>query len=51
MRLGYLIAWDEERLTGEGAAPGLVDLWRSLCQLCAAKVVVRAAAAGAPRSP
>ncbi|EOD27445.1 hypothetical protein EMIHUDRAFT_114630 [Emiliania huxleyi CCMP1516] len=29
MRLGYLIAWDEERFEGEGAAPGLVDLWRS----------------------
>ena len=28
MRLGYLIAWDEERFDGEGAAPGLVDLWR-----------------------
>ena len=26
MRLGYLIAWDEERFEGEGAAPGLVDL-------------------------
>ncbi|EOD23035.1 hypothetical protein EMIHUDRAFT_195564 [Emiliania huxleyi CCMP1516] len=22
MRLGYLIAWDEERFDGEGAAPG-----------------------------
>ena len=29
MRLGYLIAWDEERFEGEGAAPGLVDLWRT----------------------
>ena len=30
MRLGYLIAWDEERFDSrEGAAPGLVDLWRS----------------------
>ena len=28
MRLGCLIAWDEERFS-EGAAPGLVDLWRS----------------------
>ena len=29
MRLGYLVAWDEERFEqGEGAAPGLVDLWR-----------------------
>ena len=29
MRLGYLIAWDEERLDGrEGAAPELADIWR-----------------------
>ncbi|EOD20761.1 hypothetical protein EMIHUDRAFT_255417, partial [Emiliania huxleyi CCMP1516] len=47
MRLGYLIAWDEERFDGEGAAPGLVDLWRSFVL---PRVVVRAAA-GAPRSP
>ena len=27
--LGYLIAWDEERLDGrEGAAPELADIWR-----------------------
>ena len=24
-----LYAWDEERFEGEGAAPGLVDLWRT----------------------
>ena len=47
MRLGYLIAWDEERLTGEGAAPGLVDLWRSFVL---PRVVVRPAA-DASRSP
>jgi len=29
MRRGYLITWDEERFEGEGAAPGLVDLWRT----------------------
>ncbi|EOD10478.1 hypothetical protein EMIHUDRAFT_358194, partial [Emiliania huxleyi CCMP1516] len=30
MRLGYLIAWDEERFVGrEGAAPELADIWRS----------------------
>ncbi|EOD04869.1 hypothetical protein EMIHUDRAFT_315935 [Emiliania huxleyi CCMP1516] len=30
MRLGYLIAWDEERFDGrEGAAPELADIWRS----------------------
>ena len=29
MRLGYLIAWDEERFEGrEGAAPELADIWR-----------------------
>ena len=29
MRLGYLIAWDEERFDGrEGAAPELADIWR-----------------------
>ena len=29
MRLGYLIAWDEERFEGrEGAAPELADVWR-----------------------
>ena len=29
MRLGYLIAWDEERLDSrEGAAPELADIWR-----------------------
>ena len=29
MRLGYLIAWDEERFDSrEGAAPELADLWR-----------------------
>ena len=29
MRLGYLIAWDEERFDGrEGAAPELADVWR-----------------------
>ena len=34
MRLGYLIAWDEERFDSrEGAAPELADVW----QLCAAK--------------
>ncbi len=48
MRLGYLIAWDEERFDGEGAAPGLVDLWRSFVL---PRVVVRAAAADTPRSP
>ena len=30
MRLGYLIAWDEERFEGrEGAAPELADIWRA----------------------
>ena len=30
MRLGYLIAWDEERFDSrEGAAPELADIWRS----------------------
>ena len=30
MRLGYLIAWDEERFDSrEGAAPELADVWRS----------------------
>ena len=48
MRLGYLIAWDEERFNGEGAAPGLVDLWRSFVL---PRVVARAAAADASRSP
>ena len=48
MRLGYLIAWDEERFDGEGAAPGLVELWRSFVL---PRVVARAAAADAPRSP
>ncbi|EOD34896.1 hypothetical protein EMIHUDRAFT_313757 [Emiliania huxleyi CCMP1516] len=39
MRLGYLIAWDEERFEqGEGAAPGLVDLWR---EFVLPRVVVR----------
>ena len=47
MRLGYLIAWDEERFDGEGAAPGLVDLWRSFVL---PRVVVRPAA-DTPRSP
>ncbi|EOD30157.1 hypothetical protein EMIHUDRAFT_203649 [Emiliania huxleyi CCMP1516] len=47
MRLGYLIAWDEERFDGEGAAPGLVDLWRSFVL---PRVVVRPAA-DASRSP
>jgi len=29
MRLGYLIAWDEERFDSrEGAAPELADIWR-----------------------
>ncbi|EOD13019.1 hypothetical protein EMIHUDRAFT_317954 [Emiliania huxleyi CCMP1516] len=29
MRLGYLIAWDEERFDGgSGAAPELADVWR-----------------------
>ena len=29
MRLGYLIAWDEERFDSrEGAAPELADVWR-----------------------
>jgi len=48
MRLGYLIAWDEERFDGEGAAPGLVELWRGFVL---PRVVARAAAADAPRSP
>ena len=49
MRLGYLIAWDEERFVGrEGAAPELVDIWRSFVL---PKVVVRAAAADASRRP
>ena len=31
MRLGYLIAWDEERFEGrEGAAPELADVWRGV---------------------
>ena len=48
MRLGYLIAWDEERFNGEGAAPGLVDLWRSFVL---PGVVARAAAADTHRVP
>ena len=29
MRLGYLVAWDEERFDSrEGAAPELADIWR-----------------------
>ncbi|EOD34635.1 hypothetical protein EMIHUDRAFT_228379 [Emiliania huxleyi CCMP1516] len=47
MRLGYLIAWDEERFEGEGAAPGLADLWRSFVL----PRVVAAAAADASRCP
>ncbi|EOD15712.1 hypothetical protein EMIHUDRAFT_211316 [Emiliania huxleyi CCMP1516] len=48
MQLGCLIAWDEERFDGEGAAPGLVDLWRSFVLPSKGG---GAGAAGAPRSP
>ena len=48
MRLGYLIAWDEERFDSrEGAAPELADIWRSFVL---PKVLV-AAAADASRCP
>ena len=48
MRLGYLIAWDEERFDGEGAAPGLVDLWRGFVL---PRVVARAALPQTHRVP